>query len=64
MMHYSLVPLLIAIGLLLNTQWFMQDGASPHSKHCFGLPASHFWSMCDFPLISCLPWMWTEVATQ
>jgi hypothetical protein len=28
-----------------------------YSKHCLWLPACHFCSMYNFPLISCSPWM-------
>jgi hypothetical protein len=31
MLHNTSVPQLLATGLLLQTQWFMQDGARPHT---------------------------------
>jgi hypothetical protein len=33
MLHNTFVPHLLATGLLLQTQWFMQNGVRPHTAN-------------------------------
>jgi hypothetical protein len=64
MLRNSFVSHHLATGLPLQTQWFMQDRAGPHSECCFGLSAWHFQLACYLKPISWSFHMWTELAPR
>jgi hypothetical protein len=63
MLRNTFVPHLLATCLPLQTQWFMQDGARPHTANVvLGFLHDIFDSRCHLKAVSLLFRMWTELA--
>jgi hypothetical protein len=68
MLHVSSVLQLIATGLPLNTQWFVQDGATPHTANVANVFLDFLHDTFGPRVItqpaSCSPLVWSALAIQ